>query len=58
MKRKLILKIQKFNLENGIEINAEIFEYHRSIDKIIAKENVVVEDKVKNNKLFLTNYLF
>ena len=39
------------NLENNLQINAETFEYYKSINKIIAK-NVILDDKQNQNKIF------
>ena len=40
------------NTNDNLEINAEIFEYHKSINKLIAKNKVIAEDKLRNYKIY------
>ena len=51
-KNLLLMEIDSQNLENNLQINAETFEYYKSINKIIAKKNVILDDKQNQNKIF------
>ena len=45
------MEIDSQKFRNNLQINAETFEYYKSINKIIAK-NVILDDKQNQNKIF------
>ncbi len=54
-KQNIILSEEKsnaFSEGDNINIEAEIFEYHKSLNKIFAEKNVVIDDKDNNNQIF------
>ena len=48
-----------YSLENDIEITANNFEYNKTLNKVLAKDDVVIYDKIKSIKysLILLNIL-
>ena len=54
-KQNIILSEEKsnaFSEGDNINIEAEIFEYHKSLNKIFAEKNVVIDDIDNNNQIF------